>query len=216
MSSNVREAYVYIFKLLEKYSTQDYIKIAIKKYLKDGNETLLKETEFSEELFAVERTNAGKPYFPKFKDVGFSVSHSGEYIVCALTLGNIGVDIEQKKRLQDEGKHEYPTRLIKIAERFFHRDEADLIKNRPETGFYEIFTAKESYVKLTGTGFDETLGENSVLPQDDTMPSCHACMSPVRWRSKAASFWQTLIDDYVLCICTEEECFPQIRYCSEK
>ena len=205
------DVYVYISELPEGYSTQNYVNLAVGEYLKLPNETQLDKKNVSEETFLLKRTPAGKPYFPDCKDIGLSVSHSGKYIVCALAKGNIGVDIEQTKKFEDESNEMFSERLCKIADRFFHQTEAEYIKIDPITRFYEVFTAKESYVKLKGTGFDETLGEISVLPNNVSMPSCHKQTGSVSWRSDDASFWQTLIgSDYTLCVCTYNDSCPKI------
>ena len=214
MRENAKEAYIYIYELLDKYSTQDYIKMAVKEYL-CYSDALLKDKMFSDELFDIKRTLEGKPYFPNCKEIGFSVSHSGKYIVCAFSQGNIGVDIEQKGRWADESDEEYSNRLIKIAERFFHPDEASVVKINPKTRFYEVFTAKESYVKFTGTGFDEKLGENFVLPEDKNFPSCHKCLESVYWKAGMANYWQSIIDqNYVICVCAEQMISPHVVFCS--
>lgn len=211
MSDKVRDVYVYISELPEGYSTQNYVKLAVGEYLKLPNETLLDKKNVSEETFLLKRTPAGKPYFPNCKDIGFSVSHGGKYVVCALAQGDIGVDIEPIKKFEDESDEMFSARLCKIADRFFHQTEAEYIKIDPTTRFYEVFTAKESYVKLKGTGFDETLGEISVLPRNVPMPSCHEKKGSVAWISDDASFWQALIGcDYTLCVCTSKESCPKI------
>ena len=83
----------------------------------------------------------GKPYFPDAPAVGFSISHSADFWVCALAAGRIGVDVQQQR----------PCRAVEIARRFFHPDEAAFIQKTPER-FYEVWAAKESYVKYTGQG----------------------------------------------------------------
>lgn len=217
MINDVRDVYVYVFESLDKYSTNDYVKMATVEYLKSvKDEMLKKETVFSEELFCIKRMSKGKPYFPNCKDIGFSVSHSGKYIVCALTNGNVGIDIEQKNRFADESEEQFSQRLCKIAQRFFHPQEVDFVKSDPNVRFYEVFTAKESYVKLTGTGFDETLAENSVLPVDALIPSGTENLDFVSWSSGAVNFYQTKVDnDTVLCICTEQNCHPHLFFITD-
>lgn len=87
----------------------------------------------------------GKPYLSGVDDFFFSISHSGEYAVCAVGDVPVGVDIQQKRR----------TRL-NIARRFFASQEADEIEKQPEDGqdemFFRYWTGKESYLKLTGQG----------------------------------------------------------------
>lgn len=86
------------------------------------------------------------------------------------------------------------------------------MKTDPIPRFYEVFTAKESYVKFTGSGFDETLSEHSVLPEHREMPSCHSS-GEVSWHADGVEFRQLVFkDDYTLCICTENQSALQIVY----
>lgn len=87
----------------------------------------------------------GKPYFDNYPYFHFSISHSGDWVVCGVHDQEIGVDIQRKKC--GSGK---------IAQRFFSEKENAwlLQKQSPDerrTLFYKMWTAKESYVKLAGT-----------------------------------------------------------------
>lgn len=85
----------------------------------------------------------GKPYV-KNPDYHFSVSHTENVIVFTDSSVPVGIDIERIK----------PARL-KVAERFFTPGEYERILSVPESAdreFYRIWTMKEAYVKMTGTG----------------------------------------------------------------
>jgi phosphopantetheinyl transferase len=204
MKSKAEGVCIYAFTRVEGHTTEQYIQRAVEEYLKSEQNRLLMPGNHAAELFAVARTEQGKPYFPNCREIGVSVSHSGKYVVCALAEGNIGVDIQERKPLAGESSEAYAKRLCVIAERFFHPAETDWVKEKPLTRFYEVFTAKESYVKYTGTGFDETLDQNCVLPQRGEKPSCAGTLNSVFWKSTIAEFWQMEYDsDYVLCLCAE-------------
>lgn len=97
---------------------------------------------------------AGKPYlkdYPYF----FSLSHSGEYVLCAISDEEIGVDIQEMK----------PCDAEKIGERFFAEEEKEKLRRcRNERErldcFYEIWSGKEAYGKMTGEGVGKVLGVN--------------------------------------------------------
>lgn len=88
----------------------------------------------------------------------FNVSHAGDYVLCAVANAPIGVDIEQIK----------PFRAGLVA-RYFTKTEADYVwggspmpdGNVTDKGtcarFYRVWTAKEAYVKMTGTGISTDL-----------------------------------------------------------
>lgn len=50
----------------------------------------------------------GKPYFDKIEKIYFNISHTEEYIVCAISNQEIGIDMEYIEKLQ-----------MSIAKRFF-------------------------------------------------------------------------------------------------
>lgn len=88
----------------------------------------------------------GKPDFAE-GDWHFNLSHSGEYVCCAVAGEEIGVDIQEMK----------PLRSLRIAERFFSAAEYERILGCGDDAerariFYSIWVRKESYAKLTGEG----------------------------------------------------------------
>ena len=88
----------------------------------------------------------GAPYI-KGIDVHVSISHAGDYAVCAVADAPVGIDIEKIK----------PTNR-RIAERTFSKRELEYLGCDGEMGddallrFFEIWTAKEAYAKMQGAG----------------------------------------------------------------
>ena len=87
----------------------------------------------------------GKPRF-KGSGVFFNLSHSGEYVVCALALYEVGCDVEQITPIN-----------LNIARRFFFRSEYDDITAQTTQEarndlFFRYWTLKESFMKVTGLG----------------------------------------------------------------
>lgn len=87
--------------------------------------------------------NNGKPYTDN-APVHFSISHSKNIAVCAISDRPVGIDIEYIRDVN-----------LNIAKRQFAPDELryvfekwDLSKRR----FFEVWTRKEAYVKLIGKG----------------------------------------------------------------
>ncbi len=87
-------------------------------------------------------TKYRRPYFDN--DIDFNISHSGDYIVCAISLGDkVGIDIEEIKGIP-----------LGDFENEFSRKEMKAIlssKNRLNT-FYTLWTQKEAFLKAIGTG----------------------------------------------------------------
>jgi len=91
-----------------------------------------------------DQTGAGKPYLPHHPQFHFSLSHSGRWVVCAVSHDPVGVDVEQ------------PRCTWEIARRFFHRDELAGLEQLPVEQQMEqlnrLWTAKEAFVKAMGRG----------------------------------------------------------------
>ncbi len=77
----------------------------------------------------------GKPYFAN--GPYFNISHSGKYVLMAVSTAEIGVDIE-------EIKNKDMSSLVRI----FNEAEAKMIKEHSD--FYYLWCAKESLIKCMG------------------------------------------------------------------
>ena len=121
-------------------------------------EDLLKETK--EELFSIEVDERDKPFFPNLP-VEFSVSHSKDYWVCLFSDAPCGIDIQEMR----EGN------IIAIAKRFYSEKQLAYVEELGRDGFYDIWTIREAFGKMTGIGFHcnppEFLGDNKPLLELD-------------------------------------------------
>lgn len=97
----------------------------------------------------------GKPYLKYSKPFYFNISHSGNWIVCATDIMEIGADIEKVDNID-----------LSIAEQFFSIEEyADILRKKKEDRllyFYELWTLKESYLKAYGKGLQSKLNSFSI------------------------------------------------------
>ncbi len=102
-----------------------------------------------------DREKYGKPCLSGYSDFHFSISHTRNAIVVAISDNPIGVDIERIKEIK-----------IGIVKRFFTECERAYI-NEDKLGsnkrFYEIWTKKEAYVKYLGLGLSVPLNSFDVL-----------------------------------------------------
>ena len=111
-----------------------------------------KDLGLSNMEICIAKNKWGKPYLVGYPDYHFSLSHSGSYVAFASDTNPIGVDIEEIKKPHDD-----------IARRFFTEEEASYVAKNGAEGFYEIWTKKEAYVKLLGTGFSTSISSFDVL-----------------------------------------------------
>ncbi len=93
------------------------------------------------------RTEKGKPFVTNAKAF-YSVSHSGNRVICAVSDKEIGVDIE-KVRPMDL----HITRIsCTDSDREFVFSDGD--ENAQIERFFRVWTAKEAYFKFIGTGLE--------------------------------------------------------------
>ena len=95
-----------------------------------------------ENEITIRLTSLGKPYAAGLP-VNFSISHSGDYAVCAVSGNEIGIDIEKIRAVHP-----------RAYEKFCTEKEARYIDSE-ENGFFKIWTLKEAYFKCIGTGITD-------------------------------------------------------------
>lgn len=104
------------------------------------------------------RGNYGKPYLNNLDGFYFNISHSASVLAIAISNQQIGIDIEQID-CADDG----------ITKHFFSIGEQEFItcvaKGQKNKRFYQIWTAKEAYIKYCGTGLNMSLSSFSVLEE---------------------------------------------------
>ena len=105
----------------------------------------------------LKKDERGKPYF-EGHTAHISISHSSGMCLAAISDDEIGADIEFITHSED--------RLIPIAKRYFTALETEYVLRSPIKHFYEIWCAKESYIKYTGEGLSRSLSSFCVLESD--------------------------------------------------
>ena len=103
----------------------------------------------------------GKPHLypvglPEFH---FSLSHSGDHSICAVSSGPVGADIEKIGNDKEN-----------IAERFFAEEERNYISDADS--FYMIWTLKESFMKALGLGMRLPMESFTVTGLDKVSGIC--------------------------------------------
>jgi len=95
----------------------------------------------------------GKPTILAKYGLYFSISHSGNYVLVAISDHEVGVDIE---KLKDAN--------LEIAKKYFNDAENAMIfaSDDPVISFYSIWTLKEAYLKAIGAGLKKPLNSVSI------------------------------------------------------
>lgn len=113
---------------------------------------MLRECFGWREFPRMDHTPTGKPYFPAWPDVHFSISHTDGAILVGLADREIGADVE---------------RLRPVKERVLQRFGCD-----GEKSFFNSWVRREARAKRTGTPVE--LGQESPLRQGEQIftPEC--------------------------------------------
>lgn len=132
--------------------------------LKNKNDILLSvaaEAALNEAVFFVcgkteyeyDYNENGKPYLKELP-YHISISHSGEYAICAISDNLVGVDIQRVKEYDEN-----------IINRFFLEKEKEFINAQKDKrdAFFTIWTQKEALSKLTGKGIGGGFSETNVI-----------------------------------------------------
>ncbi len=133
----------------------------------------------------------GKPALKGYANFHYSLSHSGEWVVCAVDTAPVGVDIQVMKEVK-----------LTLAKRFYHAKEYERLiainyEELQKKEFYAMWAAKESYVKLTGRG----IGEG--IEQFVTEHTYQQMQDEAGERLADIKIYET-IPDYIVCVCTRE------------
>lgn len=94
--------------------------------------------------YVISVNESGKPYVKGRNDLWFNISHSGDYAVCAISDEEIGIDVQEYRKINSS-----------IAERFFSLQDIEYINKASgdrEKNIIDVWTVKEAYAKLDGRG----------------------------------------------------------------
>ncbi|MEO6228645.1 MAG: 4'-phosphopantetheinyl transferase superfamily protein [Ferruginibacter sp.] len=108
-------------------------------------------------LSAMKYTKFDKPYFDG--NIHFNISHSGLYTICAISeTHKVGIDVEQVNEIP-----------LTDFNDFFYQEEWQnvLTANDRLKAFYTLWTKKEAFLKVIGSGLNVPL--NQVVIKDDTI-----------------------------------------------
>lgn len=130
----------------------------------------------------------GKPAFSDGKPFAFSLSHSGERALLAVSDSTVGCDIEKIREID-----------LRIADRFFSESENAYIrtaagKEEAKRRFFRVWVRKESYLKALGTGIGNLNGNfDTVEKEGKTLP--------VTVNERAYAFSEYSADGYEAAVC---------------
>ncbi|MGG7177905.1 4'-phosphopantetheinyl transferase family protein [Clostridium paraputrificum] len=136
------------------FNKKDKIQTLIAEILIRGH--LIENYNMKNEAIFFEKNSYGKPYVKTVENFHYNISHSGEFVVVAISEYEIGIDIEEIKGIE----------YIDIAKNFFTNNELEYITSvndgRGLERFYDIWTLKEAYIKFKGIGLSIPLNSFAI------------------------------------------------------
>ena len=147
----------------------------------------------------IEKKAHGKPHIKGYPRFQYSLSHSGNWALCAVDTKPVGADIQEIKPWK-----------IQIAERFYSKEEYDrLLALQEKDGdkqtkmFYSMWTAKESAAKHSGRGIGADIHRyvtndsySSIYNKEEKILSLHIKLYGE-------------LEGYIACLCSEYDSFPE-------
>lgn len=132
----------------------------------------------------------GKPCLADYPELRFNLSHSGRFAVCALSDREVGVDVEQAREAGEA--------LLRrvCTQRELAAMEA-LEPERRQDRFFQLWTAKESFLKYLGTGLSRPV--RGVEVELEPAPS-------LSWegRPQAVALFQRKLEGHWFAVCAPE------------
>ncbi len=105
------------------------------------------------QVYEYKQEAKGKPYIADVPGFYFSLSHSGDYVLCAWDIYEIGADLQ----CMDREIKDTLAKKVMTEKEYIKYMELPLPDRQKE--FYRVWAVKESYSKLTGKGLSQNFGE---------------------------------------------------------
>lgn len=135
-------------------------------------------------------SEAGKPAL--LDGPAFSLSHSGERVLCALSDQTVGADMQQLKPCNPA-----------LVRRFFSKAEAAWLEEQRERdqAFSLLWSLKESYVKFLGSGIAKTHLDSFTVR---VLPDGRAGID-----GSNLKLWYAVCGGYVMAVCSHAYAAPE-------
>ena len=121
----------------------------------------------------------------------FNLSHAGDYAAAVFDEGEVGIDVEQARRVN-----------VNVMRRQFTAEENAYLLSEPDA-FLRLWTRKESYCKAVGEGLHLPLSSFDVLEDKVAGRTAPAAEAAVR-EADAGQFYlytEVPVKGYVLSVC---------------
>ena len=146
------KAVVYYSEIAEKYVHNNMYHMAAEKLLAAG---LYKEFGLKLAFEPRAKGEHGKPFLTLQPRIHYNISHSGKYVMCVIAGQEVGIDIQEHRKVNYE----------RLVQRMVPSDMVREIleSDEPEKAFFAQWVLREAYIKWTGEGLARDL---RTIPMD--------------------------------------------------
>ena len=143
-----------------------------------------------------ETTDFGKPYLKGEAELYFNISHSGDWVACAIHTESIGIDVEVVQDID-----------LSISEMYFSQQENNEIVRAEDSidRFFDYWTLKESFIKYIGKGLSQPLNSFTIHIGQEKI----TVESKVGLASDSTLKQYNLGHPYKMAVCTKVTHFPE-------
>ncbi len=125
---------------------------------------VMKEYNLTNKDIRIRRHTYGKPYIKDYSQIHYNISHSGEWIVCAVDSSIVGIDVQEHRGAKSS-----------LAKYYFSPREQNYLfslgKDKQSVAFYNLWSMKEAYIKATGRGLSQPLDKFSIVQEGENFCS---------------------------------------------
>ena len=132
----------------------------------------------------------GKPAAPGYP--GFSLSHSGNWVILAAGPDPVGADLEKRDETH-----------LQVAGRVFTPREREWMSEDPVRRFFQLWTWKESVMKAAGLGLNLDPASFDVMP--------FARNEPIRLDGRSWYAGSGQLEEYTFSVCAACPVIPSLR-----
>ncbi len=157
---------------------------------------IMERTGLTNDEVSFAQNRYGKPYLKGWQGLHFNISHSGEWVAVAVDSRPVGIDVQEMAKID-----------LDVAKFFFAQDEyRDLMGSSDKVSyFYDLWTLKESYLKILGRGLSIPLDSFSIRFEENDIKA----MAYGEELDEIFFTQYDIADGYKLALCATHDEVPQ-------
>lgn len=151
----------------------------------------------------IKKNAYGKPFLPDYPTIKFNISHTWNWVVCAISSHEVGVDIETIQEINYSSISKYFSIIEKktIEDIESHQEKLKL--------FFDYWTLKESFIKNIGKGLSCNLSSFTIL-----LDKKISIQQNIQKESFYFKQYNTR-SNHSLSLCLRNDSFPQLKTLSD-